>query len=183
MGTQAARSQELSGHLRDEKLLRELLRADHNCLRGGNRTQSNGKGCVCKDGPEPRPTNPAPRSRSVSVTCTVPVEQPGCRTGAQFAQQPEVSYASRSAENVERRSTALFRSRHCFGPLPLSGEATMNPCRSCRAIRPASRPRRCIDQLPSCSRFAFSTSSCTASTASSSSEKPQASTTTRTLSR
>src|SRR5215207_10422933 len=72
MGTQAARLQELSGHFRDEKLLRELLRADHNCLRRGNRTQSNGKGCVCKDGPEPRHTNPMRRSRSFSVTCTVP---------------------------------------------------------------------------------------------------------------
>src|SRR5215204_1911961 len=88
MGTQAARSHELSGHFRDEKLLRELLRADHNCLRGGSRTQSYGKGCVCKDGPEPRHTNPAPKSRSVSVTCTVPVEKPGCRTGSHLPNNP-----------------------------------------------------------------------------------------------
>ena len=40
-----------------------------------------------------------------------------------------------------------------------------------------------IDQLPSCRRFASSTSSCTASTASSISEKPQPSTNTRPLSR
>ena len=58
MRTQAARSQELSGHFRDEKLLRELLRADHNCLRGGSRTQSNGEGYVCKDCEEPRHAHP-----------------------------------------------------------------------------------------------------------------------------
>ena len=39
MGAQAARSQKLSRHFGDEKLLRELLRADHNCLCGGSRTQ------------------------------------------------------------------------------------------------------------------------------------------------
>ena len=92
-----SRSQKLSRHFRDEKLLRELLRADHNCLRGGSRTKSDGEGCVCKDCEEPRHPHPTPRSRSVSVTCAVSIEHPDCKIGrkSQFSRAIKVAYAVR----------------------------------------------------------------------------------------